>query len=170
LQIGLAFLPVALAIGGLSVDLSARLTMRFGARPLLLTGLALNLIGLVLFTRAPLEADYLLDVLPVMLLVGIGAGLIFPALMTVAMSEATREDAGLASGLVSTTAQVGGALGLAVLATGAALRTEQLLADGGSLAVALTGGYQLAFVMSSALLVIAFLVAALMLRTERSVL
>src|SRR5579871_6853638 len=109
LQIGLAFLPVATAIGALSVDLSGRLTARFGARALLLPSLVLIEVGLVLFTRAPVDGRYIVDILPVMLFIGVGAGLAFPALTTLAMSDATASDAGLASGLINTTAQMGGA-------------------------------------------------------------
>ena len=101
--------------------------------------------GLVLFTQAPVDGDYVTDVLPAMLLLGIGAGLCFPALMTLAMSGATPSDAGLASGLVNTTAQVGGALGLAVLATLSTSRSDELLDRGESAGAALTGGYHLAF-------------------------
>ena len=101
--------------------------------------------GLLLFTRAPLEATYVTDILPTMVLFGVGAGLSFPAMVSLAMSGATQEDAGLASGLVNTTQQVGGALGLAVLATLSTTRTEGALADGASRAAALVDGYQLAF-------------------------
>ena len=112
LEIGLAFLPVTLVMGTLSLRYSERLIMRFGARTTLLPGLALGVAGLALFTRAPVDGSYVEHVLPVMILLGSGAGVSFPALMTLAMSGATPEDAGLASGLVNTTAQVGGALGL----------------------------------------------------------
>ncbi|MBM2809848.1 MAG: family efflux transporter permease subunit [Chloroflexi bacterium] len=164
MQIGLAFLPLAVAIGALSLEISARLVTRFGARPLLLAGLVLMLAGLLLFVRAPAQADYVIDILPVMLLVGIGAGVAFPALMTLAMSDATASDAGLASGLVNTTGQIGGALGLAVLATVATQHTDQLLARGEGAVAALMGGYQLAFVISAALLVLSIVVAATVLR------
>ena len=132
LEIGLAFLPVTIVMGTLSLRYSERLIMRFGARTLLLPGLVLIAAALVLFTRAPVDGDYWTDVLPVMVLLGTGAGVSFPALMTLAMSGATPSDAGLASGLVNTTAQVGGALGLAVLATLSASRTDALIADGES--------------------------------------
>jgi MFS family permease len=164
LQIGLAFLPLAIAIGGLSVDYAAHVITRFGARSVLLVGLVLVLAGLVLLTRAPVDGQYLTDVLPVMLLIGIGAGVAFPALMTLAMSGATSSDAGLASGLINTAAQVGGALGLAVLATLASARTEALLAADASVPAALTGGYHLAFGVSAGLVVAAIVVAALVLR------
>ena len=167
LQIGLAFLPVALAIGALSVDISARLCGRFGARAVLLSGLTFMLAGLALFGRAPVNAQYVADILPAMVLLGIGGGLSFPALTTLAMSGATADDAGLASGLVNTTAQVGGALGLAILATLSRSRTEQLLSDGTSLAAALTGGYQLAFGISAAFVLVAIVLAATVLRSEQ---
>jgi MFS family permease len=142
------------------VDISARLTTRFGARVVLLAGLSLILPGLVWFARAPLDATYPTDLLPSMLLLGIGGGLSFPALMTLAMSDATSDDAGLVSGLVSTTAQVGGALGLAVLATLSKSHTDRLLADGESPAAALLGGYHLAFGIGAALVLIGSLRSA----------
>ena len=118
LEIGLAFLPATIVMGTLSVRYSEPLIMRFGARTTLLPGLVADRAsGSLLFTRAPVDGSYVGDVLPVMILLGFGAGVSFPALMTLAMSGATQEDAGLASGLVNTSAQVGGALGLAVLAT-----------------------------------------------------
>jgi MFS family permease len=159
LQIGAAFLPVALLIGTLSLGFSARLNTRFGARATLIPGLTLILAGLLFFTRAPVGADYVTDLLPSMVLLGIGAGLSFPSLMTLAMSGATRSDSGLASGLVNTSLQVGGALGLAVIATLASTHTESLLADGKSTADALTGGYHLAFFIGAGLLTAAIALA-----------
>jgi predicted MFS family arabinose efflux permease len=123
--------------------------------------------GLALFARAPVDGDYLVHILPVMVLLGIGAGLCFPALMTLAMSGATPEDAGLASGLINTTAQVGGALGLAVLATLSASRSDQLIGDGESAAAALTSGYHLAFGIGAGLVVVAIAVAVTVLQPER---
>src|SRR5439155_16030668 len=155
IEIGLAFLPVALLIGTLSLGLSARLNGRFGAKATLLPALALIIAGLAIFARAPEGAGYAMDILPVMVLLGIGAGLAFPSLMTLAMSGATRSDSGLASGLVNTTQQVGGAVGLAVLATLSTTRTDGLLADGKPLTFALTSGYHVAFVVASALVVTA---------------
>jgi EmrB/QacA subfamily drug resistance transporter len=159
LHVGLAFLPVALAIGTLSLGVTARLVVRVGARATLLPGLALIATGLALFQRAPVDGSYASDLLPVMLLLGIGAGLAFPALMTLAMSGATAGDAGLASGLVNTTMQVGGALGLAVLATLSTGRTEDLLADGRAAPLALTAGYHLAFAIAAGLVVAAIVLA-----------
>jgi MFS family permease len=165
MEIGLAFLPVAVLIGALSLGFSARLVMRFGARATLLPGLALIAPGLLLFARAPVDASYVTDVLPAMVLLGIGAGLCFPSLMTLAMSGATQSDAGLASGLVNTTTQVGGALGLAVLATLSTTRTDGLLAGGDSTASALTGGYDLAFIIGAGLVLAAIGVALSLLRS-----
>jgi EmrB/QacA subfamily drug resistance transporter len=159
LEIGLAFLPVTIIMGTLSVRYSERLIMRFGPRATLVPGLVLILAGLIVFTFAPVDGQYVAHVLPVMVLLGTGAGLAFPALMGLAMSGATPNDAGLASGLVNTTAQVGGALGLAVLATLSASRSTTLLADGHSEAAALTGGYHLAFWIAAALVGAAILVA-----------
>jgi EmrB/QacA subfamily drug resistance transporter len=159
LEVGLAFLPVAVLIGALSLGFSARLNMRFGARATLVPGLVLIVAGLLLFARAPVNADYLTDLLPVMVLLGVGAGLCFPSLMTLAMSGATESDSGLASGLVNTTLQVGGALGLAVIATLSTSRTDSLLAGGDSAASALTGGFHLAFLVGAGLVVAAIGVA-----------
>jgi MFS family permease len=155
IEVGLAFLPVALGIAALSLSAAARLMFRFGAKPTLIGGLALVAAGLLLFRRAPVNAGYAVDLLPAMVLLGVGAGLVFPALMTLAMSGATPEDSGLASGLVNTTQQVGGALGLAVLATLSTTRSDSLLAHGSSNAVALTDGYHLAFTIAAALLIAA---------------
>ena len=166
LQIGLAFLPVALLIGTLSLGFSARLNTRFGARATLIPGLVLIVGGLLLFARAPVGADYLRDILPSMVLLGIGAGLSFPSLMTLAMSGATRSDSGLASGLVNTSLQVGGALGLAVLATLASSHSKGLVADGQSQGHALTGGYHLAFLIGAGLLTAAIAVAVTVLTGE----
>jgi EmrB/QacA subfamily drug resistance transporter len=149
LETGLAFLPVAVLIATLSLGVSARLTTRFGARATLLPGLTLIVAGLALFGRAPVDGSYASDVLPVMVLIGVGAGLSFPSMTTLAMSGATPSDSGLASGLINTSLQVGGAVGLAVLATLATARTDALLAAGEAPASALTGGYHLAFLMAA---------------------
>jgi predicted MFS family arabinose efflux permease len=164
LQIGIAFMPVALTIGALSLGVSARVTTRFGARRVLLPALALVAAGFALYIRLPVHSTYVIDLLPGMLLLGVGAGLVFPALATLAMSSATESDSGMASGLLNTTAQVGGALGLAVLATIAASQTAQLLASGESAASALTGGFRMVFAISTGLLVAGILLAATVLR------
>ena len=169
LQVGLAFLPVTLVIGTLSLGFSERLTMRFGPRTTLIPSLVLIASALALFSRVPVDGSYTRDVLPVMVLLGTGAGLAFPSLMTLAMSSATRSDSGLASGLVNTTLQVGGAIGLAVLATLATTRTDHLLAAGHSTASALTGGYHLAFLIGVGLVVAAIGVALTVLRPQAAV-
>ncbi len=166
LRIGLAFLPVAVTIGLLSVGLSARLTTRFGARRVLYPALVLMGTGLALYMRLPVHSAYFVDLLPGMLLLGVGAGLVFPSLATLAMSSATESDSGLASGLLNTTAQVGGALGLAVLATLAASQTQSLRALGESAPDALTGGFRMVFGMSAALVVAALLIAVMVLRRQ----
>jgi len=167
LQTGLAFLPTTVVMGTLSVRYSERLIMRFGARTTLLPGLVLIAAGLALFAQAPVDGDYVTDVLPSTLLLGAGVGAAFPALMTLAMSGATQSDAGLASGLVNTTVQVGAAVGLAVLATLSATRSEGLIQEGKSTAAALTGGYQLAFLIGAGLVVVAIAVAVTVLEPER---
>jgi EmrB/QacA subfamily drug resistance transporter len=167
LEIGLAFLPVTIVMGTLSIRYSERLIMRFGARTTLVPGLALIALGLLLFTQAPVDGSYVRHVLPVMILLGFGAGLSFPALMTLAMSGATPEDAGLASGLVNTSAQVGGALGLAVLATLSGTRSDHLIAHGKGTAAALTSGYHLAFVIGAVLVVAAIVVAVTVLEPAK---
>jgi EmrB/QacA subfamily drug resistance transporter len=159
LEIGLAFLPVTLIMGTLAVRYTERLVMRFGARNLMFPGLGLIAVGLLWFMRAPVNGNYLTDIFPVMVVFGTGAGLCFPALMGLAMSGATPSDAGLASGLVNTTAQVGGALGLAVLATLSASHSDKLIKSGHSTASALTSGYHLAFGIGAALVGCAILVA-----------
>jgi EmrB/QacA subfamily drug resistance transporter len=166
IETGLAFLPVAVIIGVLSVGASARLNMRYGARATLIPGLVLVVAGLALFARAPVDGTFLVDLLPTMVLLGVGAGLSFPSIMTLAMSGATESDSGLASGLVNTTLQVGGALGLAVLTTLSTTRTENLLTDGAQTASALTDGYNLAFLVAAGLVVAAVAVAVGVLRPE----
>jgi len=164
---GLAFLPTTIVMGTLALRYSERLITRFSARTTLLPGLGLIAAGLVLFARVPVNGSYLTDVLPSMILLGTGIGVSFPALATLAMSGATERDAGLASGLVNTTVQVGAALGLAVLATLSASRTAEMIATGEPPAVALTSGYQLAFLVGAGLVAVAIVVAVTVVRPER---
>ena len=166
LEIGLAFLPCTLVMGTLSLRYTEALITRFGARRLLAPGLTLVTAGLVVFALAPVDASFVQHILPSTVLLGAGAGLCFPALMTVAMSGATAEDAGLASGLVNTTAQMGAALGLAVLATVSASRTEGLAAAGDPAREALTGGYHLALLVGAGLVVAAIVVALVVTQSE----
>jgi len=144
LKIGLAFLPTTLVMGTLSLRFSQPLIMRVGPRRALVPGLLMVAGGLGLFSQVSANSAYLSGVLPAVILIGAGVGVAFPSLMTLAMSGATPSDAGLASGLVNTTAQVGGAIGLAVLATLSATRTKDLLASHHSEVNALIGGYHLA--------------------------
>ena len=167
LQIGLAFLPVAVVMGTLSVRYTDRLVMRFGARAPMLAGLGLIAAALALFASAPASGGgYLSHIFPVAVLAGTGAGLCFPALMALAMSSATPQDAGLASGLVNATAQIGGALGLAVLATVSAARSNALIAQHRPAAAALTDGYHLAFWIACGLVVAAAGIAVAVLRPQ----
>ncbi|MER8041848.1 MFS transporter [Streptomyces sp. NPDC094032] len=167
-ETGLGMLPAAVVVGVVSLGLSTRLIARFGERNILLTGIALLIAMLLLLARLPVHASYTLDLLPVMLL-GAGFGLALPALTALGMSGAKEADAGLASGLFNTTQQIGMALGIAVLSTLAAARTESLTAAGRPVAEALTGGYHLAFAVGAGLLVAAFGIAFTLLRTPKSV-
>ncbi|MGV1047798.1 MAG: DHA2 family efflux MFS transporter permease subunit [Solirubrobacterales bacterium] len=163
LEVGLAFLPVTGLIGVLSLGFSAKLNLRFGRRATLLPGLVSIAAGLLLLSQISVGGSYFADVLPAMVRVGAGAGLSFPSLMSLAMGGVAPEEAGLASGLVNTSLQVGGALGLAVLATLATNRTTDLLAGGDSAQAALTSGYRLAFLIAAGLVAVAVAVAALVL-------
>jgi MFS family permease len=165
LQIGLAFLPTTLVMGTISLRFSETLVTRFGPKATLIAGLVPIAAAQLLFSRAPVDGSYVVDIVPMSVLLGLGAGMAFPALMNLGMSGATPQDAGLASGLVNTTVQVGGALGLAVLATLSTTRTDSLVSSGHSTAVALTGGYHLAFLIGFALVVAAIVVAFAVLRS-----
>ena len=160
---GLAMLPAAVAIGGTALGLSAWLIGRFGARTVLLAGLTMLAAALALLLRVRTHAAYATDLLPTMLLIA-GGGLAMPAAAGLGMSGAREEDAGLASGLYNTTAQIGAAAGSAVLSTLAAARTGKLLAAGRGTAEALVGGYRLAFGVGVGLLVAAIVVAGAVLR------
>jgi EmrB/QacA subfamily drug resistance transporter len=165
LEVGLAFLPTSLVMGTMSLRYSERLSTRFGARRTLIPCLVLIGAGLLLFARAPVNGTYVTDILPPLLLLGLGVGAGFPALVTLAMSGATPSDSGLASGIVNTSAQVGGAIGLAVLATLASERTNGLRADGESIASALNSGFHLAYLVGAALVGVALAIAVGVLRS-----
>ncbi len=160
LEVGLAFLPSCLVMGTLSLRYAERIIMGIGPKAALITGLVFATGALALFTRTSVEGDYWTEVFPVMVLLGVGAGVSFPALMTLAMSGATPSDSGLASGLVNTTTQVGGAIGLAVLATLASQHSDNLIADGTSRDAALNSGYHLAYLIGAVLMGVAVAVAA----------
>jgi MFS family permease len=166
LEVGLAFFPGSLLMGLLSLGYTDKLNMRFGPRNVLIAGLSLLLVAMLLFARTPVDGDYLVDVFPTMIIFGAGAGVAFPALMMLAMSGATPSDAGLASGLVNTTGQVGGAIGLAVLATISTERTQTLLEDGDSTASALLGGFHIAYFIGAACALAAIVTAVAVLRSQ----
>jgi EmrB/QacA subfamily drug resistance transporter len=166
LEVGLAYLPATLVMGTMSFRFSARLNMRYGPKATLIPSMVAIAAGMLLFARTPVEASYALDLLPPMVLIGAGAGLGFPSLMTLAMSGATPQDSGLASGLVNTSVQVGGAIGLAVLATLATERTDELLAEGHSTAAALNSGFHLAYLVGAVLVGIAIVIAMRAFRSE----
>jgi EmrB/QacA subfamily drug resistance transporter len=166
LEVGLAYLPTTLVMGTMSFRFSAQLNMRYGPKATLIPSMVAIGAGLLLFARTPVDASYLVDLLPPTVLIGLGAGLAFPSLMTLAMSGATPQDSGLASGLVNTSVQVGGAIGLAVLATLASERSDSALAQGESAASALNSGYHLAYLVGAALIGVALVVALRVFRTE----
>ena len=166
LEVGLAFLPGSLVMGTLSLGFTDKLNMRFGPRRVLIAGLCFLLVAMLLFLRSPVDGTYITDLFPTMIIFGFGAGVAFPALMMLAMSGATPSDAGLASGLVNTAGQVGGAIGLALLATVSAERTQSLLADGKSALAALNGGYHLAYLIGASLTVVAIVAAVTILREQ----
>jgi EmrB/QacA subfamily drug resistance transporter len=150
LQVGLAFLPGNLVMAVFSVGISAKLVMRYGLRAPLATGLGLAGIGLLLLVRAPIDGNYFVDVFPSMVLLGVGAGIAFNPMIIVAMTDVEPERSGLASGLVNTSFMMGGALGLAVLASIAAARTGSALAAGVPQIAALNDGYHAAFAIGAA--------------------
>jgi EmrB/QacA subfamily drug resistance transporter len=166
LQVGLAFLPANLIMGVFSIGLSAKLVMRFGIRPPLATGLLLAAAGLLLFARAPVDGNFLVDVLPSMILLGFGAGMAFNPVLLAAMSDAEPSESGLASGIVNTAFMMGGALGLAVLASLAAHRTETLRGDGDGPLAALNGGYHISFLIGAFFALAAATIGAALLRAE----
>ncbi len=164
MQVGLAFLPSNLIMAGCSLGLSAWVVMRFGIRSTLGWGLVMAAAGLVLFALAPVEGRFTLHVLPGMLLLGVGAGIALNPLLLAAMGDVKPEDSGLASGVVNTAFMMGGALGLAILASLADARTGSLRASGADAAVALHGGYQLAFWVAAVAAGVAAVLGGLVLR------
>lgn len=165
LQIGLAFLPANLIMAVFSLGLSAKLVMRFGIKRPLALGLLVAAFGLGLFVRAPVNGNFVVDVLPNMILLGLGAGMAFNPVLLAAMSDVAPSESGLASGVVNTSFMMGGALGLAILASLAAARTNNLLASGNSHLAALNGGYHLAFLVGALFATLAAVLGAALLRT-----
>jgi EmrB/QacA subfamily drug resistance transporter len=165
MQVGLAFLPANLIMAAFSLGLSAKLVMRFGNRGPLAFGLLLAAAGLALFARAPVDGSFLLDVMPGMTLLGLGAGIALNPMLLVAMSDVAPSESGLASGVVNTSFMMGGALGLAVLASLASARTDSLAASGAHALAALNGGYHMAFFVGAVFAAAAGLLGLLLLRT-----
>jgi EmrB/QacA subfamily drug resistance transporter len=169
MQVGLAFLPANLIMAAFSLGISARMVMRFGIRVPLAAGLALTAAGLALFALAPVDASFAVHVLPGMTLLGIGCGMAMNPVLLAAMSDVPQSESGLASGVVNTAFMMGGALGLAVLASLADARTDKLLALGADSVAALNGGYHLAFAVGAVFAAAAALLGAALLRTGEQV-
>ncbi|MFD0559041.1 EmrB/QacA subfamily drug resistance transporter [Stackebrandtia endophytica] len=165
-EAGIAFLPAPTVIAVVSLWLVPRLLARFPARAIVLTGLPILLIGFLLFTRISVAGDYLTSMLPSMIMLAFGFSITMPALMSLGMSAVPDNDAGTASGLFSTTQQVGGAVGLAVLTTVAAARTDAVSADGGEAAFAAVSGYRLGFLIAAGMIGVAVILAATLLTTR----
>jgi EmrB/QacA subfamily drug resistance transporter len=163
LEVGLAYLPNTLIMGTFSLGLSAKIVMRYGIRAPLTVAMVLVTVALALFARAPVDGSFVVDVLPSMILLGFGAGLAFNPMLLAAMSDVEPSEAGLASGVVNTSFMMGGALGLAVLASIAAARTDSLSASGDGTLAALTGGYHAAFLTGAAFSLVAGVLAAALL-------
>jgi len=166
MQVGLSFLPANLIMAAFSLGLSAKIVMRFGFRVPLAGGLLCAALGLALFARAPLDGRFVIDVLPGMVLLGIGAGVAFNPLLLGAMSDASPEDSGLASGMMNTAFMMGGALGLAILASVAAARTDTVRAAGPTVKEALNGGYHLAFLCGGLAAALAATLGGVFMRTR----
>ncbi|HEY1366207.1 MAG TPA: MFS transporter [Gaiellaceae bacterium] len=167
MDVGLAFLPANLIMGAFSLGLSAKVVMRFGIKKPLTLGMLLVAAGLALFARAPVDGSFAVDVLPAMIVLGIGVGLGFNPVLLAAMSDVEQSEAGLASGVVNTAFMMGGALGLAVLASLAASRTDSLTAAGERPLEALLGGYHIAFLVGALFAAAAAAIGAALLRTEQ---
>ncbi|MDQ6777608.1 MAG: DHA2 family efflux MFS transporter permease subunit [Actinomycetota bacterium] len=166
LQVGLAFLPANLIMGAFSLGISAKLVMRFGIKLPLAVGLVLAAAGLVLFARAPVGGHFTTDVLPSMILLGFGAGIAFNPVLLAAMNDVDPSESGLASGIVNTSFMMGGALGLAILASVAASRTSHLIASGHSHVAALDAGYHTAFIIGAGFALLAATLASLLLQSR----
>jgi EmrB/QacA subfamily drug resistance transporter len=167
LEVGFAYLPSTVVWGAVSLFLSDKLVLRYGLKTPIVLGLSCFSIGILLFARAPVDGSFAVDVLPAMLLQGFGAGIAFNPLLLAAMGDVAPEESGLASGVVNTSFMMGGALGLAVLASIAASRTDSLLASGEGQLAALNGGYHLAFIVAAAFAVAAVVIGATLLRGRR---
>jgi MFS family permease len=167
LQAGLGFLPAPVVIAVISMWLAPKLLTRFGARPMVLAGLSLMVVGFILFAQMRADGNYLVDVLPGMITAPLGFGLAMPALMTLGMADSKPEDAGVTSGLFNTAQQVGGAVGLAVISTAVSARTGSLLEGGAAQAEALTGGFRLGYGVAAGLAAAALLIAVTVINARK---
>jgi EmrB/QacA subfamily drug resistance transporter len=158
LQAGVAYLPLAGAVAS-ATALANRLVGRLGPRPLAIAGLAIAAVGMTLMGRAPVGGEYAMDVLPAMIVVGLGAGLSFVSITTAALARVDDEASGIASGLLSTSVQIGGALGVAALVAVASERSSDLIASGSAPLAAQVGGLQLAFLLAAAVSLAASIIA-----------
>ncbi len=165
MQVGLAFLPANIIMALFSLGLSAKLVVRWGFRLPLAVGLGLAALGLALFSQAPVNGQFVLHVLPGMVLLGLGAGIAFNPMLLAAMSDVAPSESGLASGVVNTAFMMGGALGLAVLASLAAARTGALAQVGTDATAALSSGYQWAFAVGAVFALAAAALGGQLLRT-----
>jgi len=145
LYVGLAFLPANIIMALFSLGISAKVVMKWGIKPTLTVGLLLAALSLGLLARSPVNGQFMVHVLPSMCLLGLGGGLAFNPMLLAAMNDAAPEDAGVASGLVNTAFMMGGAVGLAILASLASAQTTRLLMAGATETVALNSGYHVAF-------------------------
>jgi len=166
LEVGLAYVPNSLIMAGLSLGVSAKLVMRFGIRVPLVVGMLLTGASLLLFARAPVDGSYAVDLLPPLILLGLGAGIAFNPMLLAAMGDVEQSEAGLASGVVNTSFMMGGALGLAILASIATSRTDSLLASGEDQLAALNGGYHAAFLVGAVFAVGAAVIGGTLLRPQ----
>jgi MFS family permease len=153
-------------MGIMSFRFTGQLNLKYGPEAALIPAMGFIVLGLLWLARTPVDATYVVDLLPAMILIGLGAGLGFPSLMTLAMSSVDERDSGLASGLVNTSVQVGGAVGLAILATLATDRTEGLVTDGEPVAEALNSGYHFAYLVGAGLVLAAIVIAVTVLRAR----
>jgi EmrB/QacA subfamily drug resistance transporter len=163
LDVGLAFLPANVIMAVFSLGLSAKLVMRFGIKPPITVGLSLAALGLALLARAPVDG-HVFDVLPSMIVLGVGAGMALNPVLLAAMGDVDEIDAGVASGIVNTSFMMGGRLGLAMLAGVASSRTDALIAAGQLHTSALVGGYHAAFIVGAGFAVLAALLTAQVMR------
>jgi EmrB/QacA subfamily drug resistance transporter len=162
LATGLAYLPATAALGAISQGPAAWAVGRFGIKPTIVGGLGLMALGLLLFARAPVGGSFAVDVLPGMLVLGVGAAFAFMAVILAATAGVPEDEAGLASGLVNTSQQMGGALGLAALAAVAATYTAGIAGPGSDVA-ALNAGYHAAFLAGAGCVVLGAVIAAALL-------